>query len=75
MSEAKTDKPDWKRRRWKTIGAAILATYSISGFVLVLLDELHWLNREFVDVVKWPFMPLFLIVFLLNTVIESIVNR
>jgi hypothetical protein len=70
-----TDKPDGKRWRWRTVGAAILATYSISGFVLVLLDQLHWLNRAFVDVVKWPFVPLFLIVVWLNGIIESAMKR
>jgi hypothetical protein len=75
MSEAKADKPGGKRRRWKTIGAAILAAYSISGLVLVTLDQLHWLNRAVVEVIRLPFVPLFWIVGLLNIVIESAINR
>jgi hypothetical protein len=75
MSEAKADRPGGKRRRWKTVGAAILAAYSISGLVLVTLDQLHWLNRAFVDVVAWPFVPLFWILVLLNGIIESVINR
>jgi hypothetical protein len=70
-----TDKPDGKRWRWKTIGAAILAAYSISGLVLVTLDQLHWLNRSVVEVIRLPFVPLFLIEGLLNIVIESVINR
>ncbi len=67
-----SDKPDGKRLgRWVTIGAAILATYSISGLVLVTLDQLRCLNRAVVDVLSPPFVPLFWIVVRLNGIIES----
>jgi hypothetical protein len=74
-AEPMTDKPNGKRWRWGTIGAAILAAYSISGLVLVTLDQLHVLNRAVVEVVRLPFVPLFWIVGLLNIVIESAINR
>jgi hypothetical protein len=75
MSGAKADKPDGKWQRWLTVWAAILATYSILGLVLVTLDQLHWLNRAVVEVIRPPFVPLFWIVVQLNGIIESAISH
>ncbi|HET6326671.1 MAG TPA: hypothetical protein VFG04_18485 [Planctomycetaceae bacterium] len=71
MCGADADKPDGKRHRWITIGIAILATYIISGLMLVTLDQLGWLNRAVVDALLPAFTPFMWIVRSLNEALES----
>jgi hypothetical protein len=70
-----SDRRDRKRLGWGTVGAAILATYIVSGLVLVTLDQLGWLNRAVVDVLRPPFTPFLWIVRWLNEGLESTVGH